>query len=460
MADPSDEEIRSLRESVDAVSKLAADPQAFDEAFDAYIKGDAGRFREILERLGLLDLCPIICRFFCHKHCVAICRRFCGDAPAEPLNGAEVRAFTEALQRLVRDEDALHRLLDIIRRDDAAAWKRVIERLDFGRFCHQLCHFLCRIHCHLRCFELCPPNPLITKIDSVPISQIDPQGFGNGPGDPMANVPLPNPAGGVGDHPFGGVPDVFGIFNMPTATEYKVEISDNPGGPYDPIAETLHGTNNISVFPWTIPCTRTPSGGADPGWYQVADICDSHGGPNAIGWKMLVTWPTAHRPDGTYFLRLRVRDGTTERVSSPQIALTDNTPPPMPVIKLELETPEGERKELKCGKVSRGEGLVAVTVKAFDLNFSRLSVAAQGNSGLSVPVVDTGGNPLSKTYNGNKLDQGYPVETTFLWDPWSDPRIVPCCYVVRIDIWDRALSSNVWAGGHGNAGWEAIEIGF
>lgn len=202
MADPSDEEIRSLRESVDAVSKLAADPQAFDEAFDAYIKGDAGRFREILERLGLLDLCPIICRFFCHKHCVAICRRFCGDAPAEPLNGAEVRAFTEALQRLVRDEDALHRLLDIIRRDDAAAWKRVIERLDFGRFCHQLCHFLCRIHCHLRCFELCPPNPLITKIDSVPISQIDPSGFWQRSRGPDGQRPIAQPGRGSGGSPF------------------------------------------------------------------------------------------------------------------------------------------------------------------------------------------------------------------------------------------------------------------
>jgi hypothetical protein len=31
---------------------------------------------------------------------------------------------------------------------------------------------------------------------------------------------------------------------------------------------------------------------------------------------------------------------------------------------------------------------------------------------------------------------------------------------VRIDIWDRAVLNNAWAGGHGNSGWEAIEIGF
>jgi hypothetical protein len=31
---------------------------------------------------------------------------------------------------------------------------------------------------------------------------------------------------------------------------------------------------------------------------------------------------------------------------------------------------------------------------------------------------------------------------------------------VRIDIWDRAVLNNSWSGGHHNAGWEAIEIGF
>jgi hypothetical protein len=107
-------------------------------------------------------------------------------------------------------------------------------------------------------------------------------------------------------------------------------------------------------------------------------------------------------------------------------------------------------------------------LQAFDPNFSRLSVAAQGNSSLSVSIVGVpaplfpGGAavPLSKTYNGVLADQGYPVPTEFVWDPWSDPAIVenPCCYVVRIDISDRAVLNNGWGGGHGNSGWEAIEI--
>jgi hypothetical protein len=136
------------------------------------------------------------------------------------------------------------------------------------------------------------------------------------------------------------------------------------------------------------------------------------------------------------------------------------------VIKLELKTPAGDLKPLKCGKVKKGDGLIRITVEAHDDNFSRLSVAAQGNSSLSVPIVavpeGTAGPavPLSKTYNGNVADTGYPVPTSFIWDPWSDPRMIPCCYVVRIDIWDRAVLNNAWAGGHGGSGWEAIEIGF
>jgi hypothetical protein len=79
---------------------------------------------------------------------------------------------------------------------------------------------------------------------------------------------------------------------------------------------------------------------------------------------------------------------------------------------------------------------------------------------MSPPAVDVTSTPLSKTYNGNLADQGYPVPTEFLWDPWSDPRVVPCCYVVYVEINDRTIINDSYFGGHANSGWEAIEIGF
>jgi hypothetical protein len=165
-----------------------------------------------------------------------------------------------------------------------------------------------------------------------------------------------------------------------------------------------------------------------------------------------------------YHLRLRVRDAVMNtRVSSPQVVRLDNTGPfplPQPTIGLELQRPDGTRVPLKCGKVKKGDGLIVVTIHAFDPNMSRIAVTARGNSGLSVPVVDTAATPLSKTYNGNIADQGYSVPTEFMWDPWSDPAMVPCCYVVYVEVWDRTIISNSYSGGHYNAGWEAIEIGF
>lgn len=454
------DELQDLLETAAAGERLAKDPEVFAAAYEAFLKLDAERFQEALEKAGIPERCRIVCRLFCTKHCAGLCRRLCPDDGPKEVDAEEVRQFAERFAQLARDEATLKRLMAIVERQDVQAWQEAIKRLELGRFCHQLCHVLCRERCKLRCRRLCPPSPLITRVGSIPISQIGPQGFGDGPSIPPIQVPGPNPAAGVGDHPFGAGATLHGVFNLGTATEYKVEVSDNPAGPYDPIAVPVTGYDFVPFPPWTVAVTRQPSGGADPGWYQVSQIALSDGGPTPVGEKRLLDWPTYSLPDGLHFLRLQVRDGSTTKVSSPQPARVDNTAPPTPVISLALQLPDGTTKELKCGQVRKGDGLIAVTVQAFDENFSSLGVAAQGNSSLSVPLVDTSSVPLSKTYNGNLADKGYPVPTTFLWDPWSDPRIVPCCYVVRIDINDRAVLNNSWGGGHGNSGWEAIEIGF
>jgi hypothetical protein len=151
------------------------------------------------------------------------------------------------------------------------------------------------------------------------------------------------------------------------------------------------------------------------------------------------------------------------RTSDPQVIQLDNTGPfplPKPAISLQLKKPDGTLAPLKCGQVRKGDGLIQITIWAYDPNFSAVSVTARGNSGLSVEIKDTGGTRLSKTYNGNLADQGYAVPTVFLWDPWSDPDIVPCCYLVYVDIYDRTIVNNGWTGGgHSNTNWEAIEIG-
>jgi hypothetical protein len=226
-----------LREVSAAALLLAAKPDAFKEAYAAFTAQDAGRFQAVLDRLGIGDRCERICYFLCKKHCVSLCERFCPDHHAEPASVQEMIEFAQVLGRLVEDEKALRRLLEIFAKEDVGAWREWIKQNKYERYCHQLCHFLCDLRCKLVCRDLCPPKPLITRVGSIPISQISPSGLGNGPSIPPFHVGAPNPPAGYGDHPFGGSVWLMGIFNFPTATEYLVEVSSTgPGGSYSPVA--------------------------------------------------------------------------------------------------------------------------------------------------------------------------------------------------------------------------------
>ena len=404
--------------------------------------------------------------------------------PKGEANVEEIQAFAKAVGPLLKDPAYVRRLCDILQSGNVDAWAKEIERKKLQPYCYQLCVILCAECCGSHCRRVCPAKPLITRVANIPIAQIDALGFGHGPDALMTGACPPDaPAAGVGDHPFGGAVELWGIFNFPAATEYLVEVAPAPAGPYSPILvgpqwgyDTIDpGTGLQNQPPPPVPPdpvqpigtfqyfrNRFQSGGGDPGWFQINQIQDSDGGRFTTGEKVLLTWPTS-APDGVFYLRLRVRDAAMNtRVSSPQIVRLDNTGPfplPRPTISLQLQKPDGTLVPLKCGKVKKGDGLILITIHAFDPNMSAVAVTARGNSNLSVPVVSTTMVPLSKTYNGNIADQGYPVPTQFLWDPWSDPNIVPCCYLVYVEVWDRTIVNGFWSGGHYNAGWEALEIG-
>jgi hypothetical protein len=465
-------DLSELRETAEAAAALAANPDAFKEAADAFLAGDATRFEAALVKAELVDRCPLICRFFCWKHCVGVCSRFCPE-PGHAPDAREMLEFAQHLAGLMKDEPAVEGLLAAISSGNADEWKAAITRLKLGRFCHQLCHFLCSVRCRRVCRHLCA-RPLITRVGSIPVDQITPLGFGNGPGLPPFHVGAPDFVA-TGNHPFGASVWLMGVFNFPAATQYRLQVADLPGGPYTAIdGVPVPGYNQNPVPPPTNiylpPPGRLPVP-ASGGWYNISEIPSSDGGPLGNNEKTLMYWPSATVADGVHYLRLQVRDAVlTTRVSSPQIVVIDNSGPfplPRPTISLELQKPDGTVSPLKCGKVKKGQGLIRVTIHAFDPNLSGVSVTARGNSGLSIPVegiplpLFPGGAvvPLSKTYNGNLAEQGYPVPTSFVWDPFNDPRFVPCCYLVYVEVNDRTILNDHYSGGHYNAGWEAIEIG-
>ncbi len=479
MAEEKNQELNlyELQQTGEAIEKLSSDPKAFSAAYEAFVAGDAEKFAAALGKVGIQDRCRWVCRFFCRKRCVGVCRKFCPKPSTVEVDADEILGFAKAVSGALRDPAFAKRMCEIIRSGNVDNWNKEIEKAKLQRYCYQLCVIFCAECCEKNCHKVCPPDPLITRVGSIPISQIDALGYGSGPSIPNVYVPPPNPAAGVGDHPFGGLVWLMGIFNMPTAVEYLVEVSTAPAGPYSPILVgpqvgydqvPPQPPNPCAPFlvtqpPFQHPRTRSQSGGGDPGWFKICELTDSDGGRLTTGEKTLMMWPSP-LPDGVYYLRLRVRDAAMNvRISSPQVVRLDNTGPfplPRPTIKLELEKPDGTRVPLKCGKVKKGGGLIIVTIQAFDPNMSSVSVTARGNTNLSVPVVDITNTPLSKTYNGNIADQGYPVPTEFKWDPWNDPNIIPCCYLVYVEINDRTIINSSWTGGHYNAGWEAIEIGF
>ena len=79
MADESmDERLEDIEQTAQAALKLAEDQEAFLRALEAFRAEDAERFQSELSRAGLLQHCHLICRWFCSKHCVFICRKLAG----------------------------------------------------------------------------------------------------------------------------------------------------------------------------------------------------------------------------------------------------------------------------------------------------------------------------------------------------------------------------------------------
>jgi hypothetical protein len=450
-----EERLAELRASGEAVAKLAEDEKQFNRVFEAYRAQDAEAFQAGLVAVGLLERCRLICRWMCIKHCGHICVRLCGPEKEQELDIKEVREFALASGRIARDEALLKQLVDIVDREDVKAWREIIAKLELQRFCHQLCRWLCVVRCRLVCRLLCPPPPLLTKVAYIPTSQIDAQGYAAGPSNPPGTTPADNKPAGVGDHPFGGLANIRGVFNVAGATQYRVEHRVSPAGVWTPITASIADYKFNPAWPnpgepLFLDYTRTPTG---DGWYTISEM-------GLAGPDYLTDWQTPAVADELHDLRLTVRTAALTEFFSPLVpARIDNVSPIKPAITLQLQMPDGTRTPLGCcEEIKQGDGnLLVITLQASDPNFSSISANLLGGCGASFAIVATDGTPLSKTYNGDKTDTGYPVPTEFLWDPWK-AGVDPCCYLIYVQIWDRAIVNNSWSGAHHTANWHSITI--
>jgi hypothetical protein len=458
MPDPSSDiqRLEELKETGRVIGKLAQDEAAFTRAAEAFRAQNAEAFQSELSKLELLGRCHLICRWFCSKHCIFICTRLCREPiqPVEPpAQVKEMREFAQVTARLTADEALLKAFLAAVDNVDEKAFNDLLAKNKWQRFCHQICHFLCVVRCRRVCELLCPPPPLITEVSFIPTSQIDASGFGAGPSFGSAATSPDNKPAGVGDHPFGSSTNIRGVFDIASPFQYKVEFGPAPVGPWTPIKTAMQDFKFNPAFPPPpifLTYVRVPD---INGWYNVSEI-------GLAGFDNLTNWITTTVVDGLYYLRLTVRNSLLAEFMSPVVPVRiDNTAPTKPDITLQLQTPDGKRTKLGCCEtVKQGNGnKVVITLQASDANFSHIDVSLLGGCGFGVGIVDVNGVALSKTYNGNTADTGYPAPTEFVWDPWA-AKIDPCCYLIYVTINDRAILNDAWSGGHSNVNWQSITI--
>ena len=456
------EKLLELQQTGEAIGKLAADEAVFTQAAEAFRAQNADAFQSILGKAGLLSFCRLICSWFCSKHCVFYCSRLCRNVDAEfdPGNIREWYDFAHVTAALAKDQPLLERFLAAVTAEDASLFERLLAELKWQRYCHQLCHFLCTVRCRLACKLMCPPPPLITEVSLLPSSQFPTSGPGtglaSGPSFPPGPTPGDDKPAGVGDHPIGGLSNIRGAFVIASPYQYKVEYTTDPSNPasWQPILTAVSDYRFNPGYPpppLFLYYSRVPDAS---GWYNVADM-------GLLGSDYLTDWQTpAGAVNDQYYLRLTVRNAALTEFESPIVPVrVDNTAPTKPSITLQLQMPDGSRKKLGCCEtVTQGNGnLVVITLQASDANFAAISVELLGGCGASYSIVDTGGNSLSKTYNGDVTDTGYPAPTEFLWNPWA-AKISPCCYLIDVRIDDRTVTDNAWSGGHSNENWQSITI--
>jgi hypothetical protein len=157
-------DVSQLLEFKDALAKLIGDPRLFKAVAEAYEKDNAEAFREVLTKVGIIDFCWLICRWFCVKVRGGICITLCPvqDKPTE-LTVDEMLEFGKAAVRLMKKEDDFKALYEAYRQNDSKKFQAILNRYEMIRFCVQFCRWFSEYYCTVKCRAFCPPTAKITS---------------------------------------------------------------------------------------------------------------------------------------------------------------------------------------------------------------------------------------------------------------------------------------------------------
>lgn len=425
-------DIDKLREFRHAIEVLLENPEDFKTVAQAVEERDAKTYQAVLARLKLIPICRWVCRWYCTKVSVFICRRFCPEDIAVKDTIEEMMEFAQVTLRITEDPKVFREFIGAYDRQDIDRWQSLVEEYKLKPFCRQLCRWFSFYRCRLICRELCPDMPEITKVGRIPVEQIDTLGYADGPSYDGTSTPPDDYSMGRGHHPFGGKVLINGRFNVSSPEKYRLEYSTD-----------LSSWNHISAnIKNKEPCLNLGTMSPDAnGWYTVSEMCDP---------QFLTIWNTAGM-GGTHHLRLTVHSGGSDFFSEAVTVMLDNTAPTIDLQNLMILQPDDDLEEIFCGGIKEGQGKLRITYDVHDENFAYFDIVAMGANNLTIPI-------YSKSYGGNPAVKG---ETGYIdWEPWKEPKLVPCCYLIRLAAWDRTIVNNM-SFGHGSrrvSRFQAVEI--
>jgi hypothetical protein len=160
MADAAEEQdfLADVKQSADAIARLARQEPVFAAAVDAVRAQDRESFTDILERLKLPERCRLVCEWICSKDSVLICLELCGPPRIEAGQLPSPLEFAQVVTRVTQNEELVELLAAAVQERDTDSWKELLAKAKIDeRFCHLLCHWATTVHCRLVCEYVCGP---------------------------------------------------------------------------------------------------------------------------------------------------------------------------------------------------------------------------------------------------------------------------------------------------------------
>ncbi len=154
-----DDVFRDLYEGVSVVGRLAKDEKAFRAAYEAFLSGKAKEFQAVLERLGLLPKCSLVCGWIAIKECIFLCLELCGP-PKPSEKEPDPRMLAEAIVRITSNEKLVRELVEVLESRNREAFQHIVNEYKLGPLCHLFCHWLCVVRYRLICRWLCSPQQI------------------------------------------------------------------------------------------------------------------------------------------------------------------------------------------------------------------------------------------------------------------------------------------------------------